>query len=365
MLRPHPPVNDDAALPKTLEYIGEFGPELVLFLPFVNYLSQTNQLGDRVVRTYRGMRPFYEAIGVSRIDEKEEARTWLPPHKRPAWLPRRDEHSFDNAGPSDQLRYPDMRTLFSYGSLLPDIEARISRKPLLIIHNKFNVEWDKRPFNHLSLRGLRYAFARLSKRFTVVYIRHGKDSVIDSFSDDHNTPLVYCDADLLVQYPDIIDFDELYERQREQGYINVNDFKARLYARCYFFITSQGGGSQQIAQYSGSLMCVHHRRGKEESWAYSPGYFTFMSDPPPMLLLSTNTRDLKRVVDAFNRADVTDGHACLSMRDKSLLKQLAACDLQYRSARARKWLMRRERVHNLAKKLLSLARQYLLPTPRS
>jgi hypothetical protein len=327
-------LEDRVPPPELLDFVGEFGTELVLFIPFVNYLVRTGQLGSRVVRTYRGMRPFYEALGVRRIEEKDTLREFVRPEHRPAWLPRRNEHDFDGRGPSSRLIYPDMRSLFAVRPLPGSLTARIQHKPLLVIHNKYNKEWDARPFNHLPLKSLKSAFEALPARFTVVYIRHGKSVAPTTFSDDHNAPREFNDHRLLAQYPDVIDFDRLYDDQREAGIENVNAFKAGLYAQCHFFITSQGGGSQQIAQYSNSLVCIMHRKGHEAKWPYHPGYFTFMTNPAPELLLCADYSDLSKAVEALSCASLVNGRPVLSNAGATLARSLTNADLAGRASAA-------------------------------
>lgn len=349
--------------PELLDYVGEFGTELVLFIPFVNYLVRTGQLGSRVVRTYRGMRPFYEALGVREVEEKDTLREFVRPEHRPAWLPRRNEHDFDGRGPSSRLMYPDMRSLFAVYPLPSSLIARNQDKPLLVIHNKYNKEWDARPFNHLPIRSLRNAFETLPARFTVVYIRHGKSAPPPTFSDDHNAPREFSDEKLLRQYPDVVDFDKLYEEQRGSGLENVNAFKASLYAHSNFFITSQGGGSQQIAQYSRSLICIMHRKGHEAKWPYHPGYFTFMADPAPELLLCADYSDLSKAVEALSGASLINGHPVLSKTGAALAKSLTSVDLGVRAAAAALKLTKRRARYAQFNRILRAAHLPTRPLP--
>src|SRR5262249_55672117 len=85
-------------LPELLDYTGEFGPELVLFNPFCRWLAKEGLLKNRRIRTYRGMRCFYDDLDCLEIIEKAEPRRYVPPNQRPEWLPIKNEHNFDNLG---------------------------------------------------------------------------------------------------------------------------------------------------------------------------------------------------------------------------------------------------------------------------
>jgi hypothetical protein len=310
------------ALPPVLEYTGEFGPELVLFLPFIRHLAARGELRGRTVRTYKGMQPFYEGLGIERFEEKQTSREWVPPENRPAWLPVRDEHEFDGVGRPAAHDYPDPRAQFASVPLPDWLEERIALKPLLVIHNKYNDEWLAGPVNFFDLRTLRHAFDRLGDRFTIVYIRHGMRQAQANYVADDNSFHQFGDAALLARYPDVVEFDALFQGQQDGGVANVNAFKAALYSRCYRFLTSQGGGAHQIAQYSGSVMVIMHRHGWEKKWAYSPGYYTFMADPAPTLLVCTRQHQARRALDALGRATLDGGRLVLDPADAGLARQL-------------------------------------------
>jgi hypothetical protein len=195
-------------LPEVLEYTGEFGAELVLFTPFCEWLSSQGILRGRSIRIYAGMRCFYDQMKCRPITEKVEDRRYIAPGMRPEWMPIKSEHKFDIAISNRFFRYPDLRGRFSRYPVPEEIAH--SAKPLLIIHNKYNIEWDGRPVNYISLDVLDEIFRNLKCIFTVIYIRHGVDAA-PGYSRDHNTPLILHDAEILRRYPTVLKFDDLYK----------------------------------------------------------------------------------------------------------------------------------------------------------
>lgn len=328
-----------ADLPDLLDYTGEFGAELVLFLPFIRWLSETGQLGSRTVRTYGGMRPFYEGLGIARFEEKPGPREPIFPWDRPAWYPIRNEHDFDGKGRSPRLDYGDMRRQFAALPLPGWLEARLAEKPLLIIHNKYNDEWEQGPVNFIDLETLEHAFASLTGAFTVLYIRHGLRGTQASFVEDTNSFAAFDDAALLARYPEVLEFDRLFEDQQGDGLANVNAFKAALYSRCHRFVTVQGGGTHQIAQYSGSLIVILHRMGRETLGAYASGYYTFMAAPPPQLLVCTRQAELARAIDMLARARLQGGRMILDAADIGSARRFDPASAGVRSWRGW-WRMR-------------------------
>ena len=291
-----------ARLPETLEYTGEFGAELVLFLPFCNWLSKAGLLHERRIKTYAGMRCFYDGLDCAEILEKTDSRGGVAPAMRMDWLPVRNEHSFDRLGRSPFHFYPDLRGKFR---LLP-LPAAVERasKPLLIVHNKFTREWRSQPVNFLSLELLEGLFSSLKGTCTIVYIRHGMAGQhLPGFTGDHQPSLAFADRDLLARHPEILCFDDLFAACASAGFgYDVNTFKNALYSRCYRFISSQGGGAHHIAMFSGSLLAILHRKGRDIRLAYNDGYYSFMSNPAPIRLVAENDDELLRSVPVFASA---------------------------------------------------------------
>jgi len=79
------------SLPEILKYEGEFGPEIVSFIPFVFNLHIRGMLENHKVSTYIGMKPFYYFLPRKKLIQRSENRRWIPPEER--WWPASDEHT--------------------------------------------------------------------------------------------------------------------------------------------------------------------------------------------------------------------------------------------------------------------------------
>jgi len=308
------------SLPDVLEYTGEFGPELVLFLPFCRWLSSAGLLKERRIRTYRGMRCFYDDLDCLEILEKDQQRRYVPPQERPAWLPVKNEHTFDTfCRPAVHL-YPDLRAKFCGLPLTPEIGA--VDRPLLIIHNKHTIEWSAGPVNQIPLAVLDGVFGTLKRKFTVVYIRHGIGPTDPGYSDDDQSQRTFQDRALLDSHPEVFCFDDLYAAHRAGGGTqDLNTYKNVLFSRCHHFITSQGGGAHHIALFSGSLLVIMHRRGFEESWAYGPGYYGFMAAVPPIRAICRTDDDLVRALPLFIDTTMAEDRVVLAPGNERLLAE--------------------------------------------
>src|SRR5271166_752757 len=76
-----------ANLPETLDYVGEFGNEILLFLPWVTWLSQAGLLKQRRIRTYRGMRCYYADLDCRDVIEKDMPRDFVSASRRLRYMP--------------------------------------------------------------------------------------------------------------------------------------------------------------------------------------------------------------------------------------------------------------------------------------
>ena len=300
-------------VPRTLEYRGEFGLELLVFLPFIAWLSSAGLLRNRTIKTYRGMRSFYEGLEFKQFIEHDGRRTFIAPGDRAAYLPVKSEHDFDGVRRSPFHIYPDFRAMFGSVPLPAAFETRLVDRPLLIVHNKHTDEWNAGPVNHISLTALERLFSDLSQTFTVVYIRHGIRRSGHGYVDDENTMVDFDDASVIARFPDVVLFDDLFDTHRsETGADDINAFKNALCSRSFRFITSQGGGAHHLAYFSGSVMIILHRRGKEEEMAYAEGFYNYLANPSPIRLCCRTEDELIEAASVMRNSEVVDGRILLA-----------------------------------------------------
>jgi hypothetical protein len=234
----------------------------------------------------------------------------------------KNEHNFDDRGRSPFHFFPDLRDKFGNLPLMPDITT--AARPLLVVHNKHNDEWGLGPVNYIPLATLNILFSMLKHDFTIVYIRHGMNSINPGFVEDHNAFIPFEDKCLLDNHPEVICFDTLYaNHQALGGTQDINTFKNVLYSRCQHFVTSQGGGAHHIAQFSGSVIIVLHRRGSEEQWAYGDGYYGFMAPVSPIRVICRTEDDLLRALPLLVNTSIAGDRVMFASGTERLLAQFS------------------------------------------
>jgi hypothetical protein len=245
---------------KQLVVVSEYGPELILWASYYYYLFKTGLLFDNVIKTYKGMRPYYYFLPDAQVVEREGNRTWLGAEHRPLLLNRTEHvHRFDTrcwTPPPYRAAYTN--SLFSF------------EKPLLIIHNKHNAEWESPvPINTLSVGLLDDLCRKLTPSYTVVYSRPSLG--LAGYSYDHN-PLIETTVDkdmLRSSHPSVLLYEDLLLRFPTYSY---NHFKLLLHASCENYICVQGGNAHMVSFFFQRMVLLHKRGSELKSGAYSGWY---------------------------------------------------------------------------------------------
>jgi len=244
--------------------LGEFGQEIILYICYYYYLYKSGLLFNNKITTYKGMKSFYFFVDPSNIIERDELRKYIRPSYCPLMI-NNDEHvgSFDKRYwyPMPYKTYY-MNTNFIY------------TKPVLVIQNKYNIEWNRSAINYFSVNILDSIFSKLCDLYTIVYIRPS-DTLINlkkySFSKDHNLILEGLDDYTLIhtKYKDkIILFDDLLLQHN----LEYNILKLELYSSCDNYISVQGGGSHLISFFYKRLLLLHIEGKEIDSGAYNGWY---------------------------------------------------------------------------------------------
>ena len=144
---------------------------------------------------------------------------------------------------------PDYKTHFKN-------EELVFNKPLLIIHNKYNIEHGAITRNHINLVALEKLFIMLQDKYQVVYIRPmGNEK---GYSNDCNI-LEFEDHNLVKKYSKVILYQDLL---REYPQYNYNELQLKLHANCERFITQQSGNNILCCYFGGVNIVLEHINDK-------------------------------------------------------------------------------------------------------
>ena len=274
-----------AALPDTLRFDGEFGEEVNSFIPYVHWLHQTGEMAGRRIDTYAGMEPFYFFLNADQINVTARKRGMVRPNTAPPHFLYPSGLYAHQAGmewaPNYRAHY---RTDFGF------------TKPILVVHNKYTVEWGGIPHNYFDEATLERIFSTLKDKYQIVFFEAARASHgARGYSADRQGLLAYDDVEIAQRHPEVVIFGDLLETSKD----TYNLLKLKIFSNAHHFITVQGGNAHMCALFPGSLVGIQHIRGVERRHAYQNGIFQFLANPRPLYLVGTDAQSLQEILAAF------------------------------------------------------------------
>lgn len=221
-------------LPDRIEYTGEYGAELGVFVPFVHFLKKSGILKQSKIISYSGMRPYYFFLDDSEYEEKNNSRVHIACFNR-HFLPehlRNDDNIFDKGETIENFLPPNYNDFFNDVIKTP--------LPLLIVQNKFNSEWGDNPKNFLNLQELNYLFTELQDIYNIVYIRTNEFRGT-GYSHDHNEDMSFKIEDketISSKFPKVVLIENLMFQYPN---ITFNTLKCLLQSSAKVTISTIGG----------------------------------------------------------------------------------------------------------------------------
>lgn len=195
----------------------EFGSELVFKVAEVYHEWKKDSKIE--LHTFKGMTPFYFYMNKNDIIEKDAKRGLGSPFG--ARLHDKELPSYCNEYPNFKEKYSDYKLPFE------------TNREIILISNKYNVEWNNPPINFLDIPTLTELFETLSKKYLVVYNR------IQSSQIAHDGAAIkdLGDYELVEKYDNVIDFNKI-----ETDY-TPNELQLILVSQAKHKISVQGGTS--------------------------------------------------------------------------------------------------------------------------
>lgn len=227
---------------KTIEYRGEFAAEIQFALPFAYWHYKNGTL--KKTRSFPATKELYffsedhEELFSERTNEGnynfELPRiVYSQDYNLKKWLPV-------------PLKQYYVNNVYVY------------KKPILIIANKYNSEWDDAPVNFMNIEVLDEMITYLKKKYTIIYNRPQPKHIVN----DNSTIYDLQEFDWLKKnHPDVILMQDLY-RENKIDARNFNHFQLCVYANCNHFI-SVHGGTATLASYFGGKNLILSKIGPE------------------------------------------------------------------------------------------------------
>ncbi|WP_240699303.1 hypothetical protein [Spirosoma sordidisoli] len=227
---------------KMIGFDGEFGPDLQFALPHAYWHYKNGTL--KATQSTKFMGEFYY---------------FSPEHTA----------TFDRRTTEGNYNYDLPRTLYSHDYdmskwtpvPLKEIyrnDVYVYEKPILIIANRYNQEWDGPPVSFLSVEVIDFIIRSLKDRYTIIYNRPKLAQIVMDNSDFHDLG----EFDWLRrEHPEVLLMEDLFQANRGNAR-NYNHFQLQLYANAERFISTHGGTSV-LASYFGGINLILSKKGPE------------------------------------------------------------------------------------------------------
>lgn len=217
---------------KTIGFNGEFGPELQFVLPFAYWHYKNGTLKE-----------------TQSCPHTSEFYFFSPNHKE----------IFDLRSNEGNFNYEVPRVLYSHRYdmkkwlqvPLKEVyknDIYVFEKPLLIVANRFNMEWDGPPISFLSIDMLQYIFDTLKDDYTIIYNRPGAQHITMDNSEIYELNEIEW---IRAQYPEIVLMHDLYKENKGNAR-NFNHLQLMIYANAENFISTHGGTSVLASYFKGT-----------------------------------------------------------------------------------------------------------------
>jgi hypothetical protein len=227
---------------KVISFNGEFAPELQFVLPFAYWHYKNGTLKATRSSKYTSELYFFS-----------------PDH----------QESFEKRVTDGNYNFETPRILYSHNynmkKWLPvplkekyRNDIFVYEKPILVIANRYNMEWDGPPICFFDIPTLEFVFENLCPSYTIIYNRPSAKNITPDNSDIYDLNEFQW---IKTNYPDVILMDDLYQEHSDK--VNsFNHLQLMVYANADRFISIHGG-TATLASYFKGINIILSKQGPE------------------------------------------------------------------------------------------------------
>ena len=230
---------------KVIDYHGEFDQELRYVLPFAywHYLNGTLKQTISSVNT----KPFY--FFSDNHSEQYEKRVWE------AGYGYYDVPNMTHSPSYSFKKWTQVPLKRHYAN-----DRFVFDKPLLVIANKYNVEWDKPPVNYLDIEALDRILTACKDHYQIVYNRPLSSQIVVD-----NSEIMDLNEHTWIRkhHSEVLIMSDLYDENRATV-DNFNHLQLLVYANCNRFISMHGGTAALASYFGGINLILSHPGGGME-----------------------------------------------------------------------------------------------------
>ena len=227
---------------KTIQFNGEFAPELQFALPHAYWHYKNGTL---------------KATNSSKYTK--ELYFFSPQHNE-CFSERSNEGNYNYEVPRVLYSHDYNMSKWAQVPLKEIYRNNIYtyEKPILIIANRFNMEWDGPPISFYSIEILDFIITKLKRFYTIIYNRPRPQNIITDNSDIYEMDEYEW---LQKNHSEVILMEDLYTENKGKAN-NFNHLQLMVYANAEKFISIHGG-TATLASYFGGTNLIFSKQGPE------------------------------------------------------------------------------------------------------
>ncbi|WP_407304631.1 hypothetical protein [Acinetobacter sp.] len=227
---------------KDITFSGEFGPELQFVLPFAYWHYRNGTLNSTC--SSKSTREFYY-FSDNHIEEFDERTNegnynfdiprilYSQSYDMEKWLPVPLKKQFQN-------------------------DIYVYEKPILILANRYNMEWGGAPISYFDIPTLDYIISTLKNEYTIIYNRPRPENITEDNSETYDLKEFEW---LENTHPEVLLMQTLYEENQGNAN-NFNHLQLMVYANANHFVSIHGGTSV-LASYFEGMNLILSKQGPE------------------------------------------------------------------------------------------------------
>ena len=227
---------------KTISFHGEFAPELQFALPFAYWHFKNGTLQFTRSTKYTSELYFFSP------DHKETFETRTPEGNYNFEMPRilySQNYNMKKWLPVP-LKEKYRNEIFQF------------QKPILIVANRYNMEWDGPPISFFDIPVLEFIFENLQSKYTIIYNRPSAKNITADNSDIYDLN----EFDWIKSnYPQVLLMEDLYDDHKKK-LNSFNHLQLMVYANAEAFISIHGG-TATLASYFKGTNIILSKQGPE------------------------------------------------------------------------------------------------------
>ena len=259
---------------KVIEFDGEFAPELQFALPFAYWHFLNGTLQTTVSSKFTKELYFFSTDHQETFEIRSNEGNYN--FEMPRILYSQDYDMSKWAQVPLKKHYEN--DYFKYD------------KPILVIANRYNMEWDGPPISFFSIELLETIIESLKDQYCIIYNRPRPQNITMDNSDIYDMDEY---SWLEKKYPEVILMETLYNKHRNDAR-NFNHLQMMVYANSERFLSIHGG-TATLASYFGGKNIILSKQGPEHHFkCYEKLYPKFSG---AQIFHAKNDDEVKRYIE--------------------------------------------------------------------